>query len=179
MEIFASGCYMERSVLPAAECDYLLAALAAAPNHGGWAGTRQMLSNQAVRDLANDGRLLQLAQAALSRPAVPFRATMFAKSAAANWLMRWHQDTALPLASSLNNPEWTACSQKTGILYAHAPAWALSRVVALRIHLDASTSDNGPLRVAPGSHRAGVLTHKSAGRSIGPGVKPRARAPSP
>jgi ectoine hydroxylase-related dioxygenase (phytanoyl-CoA dioxygenase family) len=42
--------------------------------------------------------------------------------------------------------------------YAHAPTWALSRIVALRIHLDASTLENGPLRVIPGSHAAGVLS---------------------
>jgi len=39
----------------------------------------------------------------------------------------------------------------------HMPAWALSRILALRVHLDASTSENGPLRVIPGSHTAGVL----------------------
>ena len=43
-------------------------------------------------------------------------------------------------------------------LYAHAPAWALNRVLALRIHLDASTAENGPLRIVPGSHAAGVLS---------------------
>ena len=47
---------------------------------------------------------------------------------------------------------------KAGILYAHAPAWALARVLALRVHLDPSTGENGPLRVIPGSHLNGVLT---------------------
>jgi ectoine hydroxylase-related dioxygenase (phytanoyl-CoA dioxygenase family) len=46
---------------------------------------------------------------------------------------------------------------KAGILYAQAPAWALSRVLALRTHHDASTSENGPLRVIPGTHLGGVL----------------------
>lgn len=44
------------------------------------------------------------------------------------------------------------------MLYAHAPAWALSKVVALRLHFDDSNSENGPLRVIPGSHAHGVLT---------------------
>ena len=47
---------------------------------------------------------------------------------------------------------------KAGVIYAHAPAWALSRVIALRIHLDDSDGDNGPLRVIPCSHLAGVLS---------------------
>ena len=39
-----------------------------------------------------------------------------------------------------------------------ADASALSQVVALRVHLDASTDDNGPLRVLPGTHELGVLS---------------------
>ena len=35
---------------------------------------------------------------------------------------------------------------------------ALSRVIALRLHLDDSTAENGPLRVIPGSHALGVLS---------------------
>ncbi len=31
-------------------------------------------------------------------------------------------------------------------------------LLALRLHIDASTRENGPLRVIPGSHTAGVLT---------------------
>ena len=64
----------------------------------------------------------------------------------------------MPLESANDSAEWGPWSLKAGILYAHAPAWALSRVLALRISLDASTGDNGPLRVIPGSHQAGVLS---------------------
>ncbi len=39
-----------------------------------------------------------------------------------------------------------------------APSWALEQVVALRISLDDSLSNNGPLRVLPDSHLNGVLT---------------------
>ncbi len=35
---------------------------------------------------------------------------------------------------------------------------ALRRVIALRVHLDDSTAENGPLRVLPGSDRRGVLS---------------------
>ena len=58
----------------------------------------------------------------------------------------------------IDSPGWGSWSEKHGMLYAHAPASALSQVVALRLHLDDSTSDNGPLRVIPGSHLLGVLT---------------------
>ena len=55
-------------------------------------------------------------------------------------------------------PRLQIASSKAGVFYAHAPTWALARVLALRLHLDDSTSENGPLRVIPGSHAAGVLT---------------------
>jgi len=50
-----------------------------------------------------------------------------------------------------------AWSTKEGIAYAHAPVEVLSQVLALRIHLDDSTADNGPLKVLPGTHTLGVL----------------------
>ena len=34
----------------------------------------------------------------------------------------------------------------------------------MRVHLDDSTDTNGPLRVLPGTHRAGVLTDEAIGR---------------
>jgi ectoine hydroxylase-related dioxygenase (phytanoyl-CoA dioxygenase family) len=47
---------------------------------------------------------------------------------------------------------------KAGVLHVNAPADALAKVVAIRLHLDDSDSENGPLRVLPGSHRLGILT---------------------
>jgi ectoine hydroxylase-related dioxygenase (phytanoyl-CoA dioxygenase family) len=44
------------------------------------------------------------------------------------------------------------------VIYAHAPREALEQVVALRVHLDDSTAENGPLRVIPDSHCDGVLS---------------------
>jgi ectoine hydroxylase-related dioxygenase (phytanoyl-CoA dioxygenase family) len=44
------------------------------------------------------------------------------------------------------------------MVYAHAPATVLRQVLALRIHLDDSTAENGPLRVLPGTHTEGVLS---------------------
>jgi len=116
------------------------------------------MANAVVSALAADRRLLATAEKETGAQAVPFRATFFDKSWQANWLVAWHQDTALPLTSSFDALGWGPWSNKAGILYAHAPEWALSRIVALRVYLDQSTNENGPLRVVPGSHAAGVLT---------------------
>jgi ectoine hydroxylase-related dioxygenase (phytanoyl-CoA dioxygenase family) len=42
--------------------------------------------------------------------------------------------------------------------YAHAPANVLEQVLAIRVHLDDSHFDNGPLRILPGTHNRGLLT---------------------
>jgi ectoine hydroxylase-related dioxygenase (phytanoyl-CoA dioxygenase family) len=110
-----------------------------------------------IQSLAADPRLLEIAADTLGEGARPFGATLFDKSPRANWLVVWHQDTALPLQARRDLPGWGPWSVKRGVVYAHAPAAALNRVVALRVHLDDSTTANGPLRVLPGSHALGVL----------------------
>lgn len=122
------------------------------------AGIRHLLSHPMVAEVANDPRVLGLAQSVLGHDAFPFRATLFDKSPLANWLITWHQDTALPLREKHEVAGWGPWSLKEGLTYAHAPASALEKVVALRLHMDDSTVENGPLRVLPGTHRTGVLT---------------------
>jgi ectoine hydroxylase-related dioxygenase (phytanoyl-CoA dioxygenase family) len=122
------------------------------------AGIRHLMSDSGVAMLANDPRLVGIASEILGNHSFPFRATLFDKSPDANWLVTWHQDTALPLRTRKEAPGWGPWSLKEGISYAHAPTHALDQVVALRLHLDASTEQNGPLRVLPGTHKLGVLT---------------------
>lgn len=153
-----SGYWITEGVLSHTECDRLIGELADSAVKRSRAGARHLMSHPAVVALASDRRLLGLARMALGAGAVPYRATLFEKSARSNWLVVWHQDTALPLPSTFEAPGWGPWSEKGGIAYAHAPAWALSRILALRVHLDASTSENGPLRVVPGSHALGLMT---------------------
>jgi ectoine hydroxylase-related dioxygenase (phytanoyl-CoA dioxygenase family) len=122
------------------------------------AGIRHALRHPAVAALANSHRLLRFAERILDGPVFAFRATVFDKSPASNWLVVWHQDTALPIQERREEPGWGPWSIKEGIVYAHAPASALEQIVALRVHLDDSRPDNGPLRVLPRSHKDGVLS---------------------
>jgi ectoine hydroxylase-related dioxygenase (phytanoyl-CoA dioxygenase family) len=122
------------------------------------AGARHILSVPLVHKLACDPRMVRIAQQLVGAGATPFRATLFDKSGLANWLVAWHQDTALPLRSRIEHPDWGPWSTKGGVFYAHAPAWALEQVIALRVSLDDSWTTNGPLRVLPHTHRHGVLS---------------------
>ncbi|HZF15029.1 MAG TPA: phytanoyl-CoA dioxygenase family protein [Steroidobacteraceae bacterium] len=145
-------------VIGGAEVDALAHELSTASLKRSRAGIRHLLSLPAVATLARDPRLIELAASALGCKPVPFGATLFDKSVEANWLVVWHQDTALPLVKRREISGWGPWSEKGGVIYAHAPAAALEQVVALRVHLDDSTADNGPLRVLPGTHELGVLS---------------------
>ncbi len=122
---------------------------------------RHALGLSPVAELARQPNVIDLARAVLGPAAFPSRAPLFDKSAKSNWLVVWHQDTALPLREQRETAGWGPWSIKEGVIYAHAPATALSQVLALRIHLDHSTALNGPLRVLPATHILGVLDDHS------------------
>lgn len=127
----------------------------------GRAGVRHALRFDPVAALAGHPLLAGMACEVLGSKSFPFRATLFDKSLTSNWLVVWHQDTALPLRQRIEVPGWGPWSVKESINYAHAPAGVLSQVLALRLHLDDSSVDNGPLRVLPRSHLQGVLSDES------------------
>lgn len=112
-------------VLSHSDCDALITVLDGVDTRGR-AGERHLRANVAVAAIARDQRLLEIARNALDGAAVPYRATLFMKSSQANWLVAWHQDTALPLVSRIDDPGWGPWSEKVGVLYSHAPAWALA-----------------------------------------------------
>ena len=123
----------------------------------GRAGLRHILTNDIIGRLANDARLVALASDLLGGSAQPFKCTLFDKSPTTNWLVTWHQDVALPIRARVEAAGWGPWSTKSGRLYALAPAEVLAGVVALRVHLDDSSAENGPLRVLPDTHRLGRL----------------------
>ena len=49
-------------------------------------------------------------------------------------------------------------SEKGGVPHVQPPAELLERMLAVRVHLDDCGAENGPVRVIPGSHRAGRLS---------------------
>jgi hypothetical protein len=135
------------------------------------AGIRHLMSVPEVAEIASIKEMVSLAKEVLGESAAPFRATLFDKSSVANWLVAWHQDTALPIRERREVSGWGPWSVKEGVVYAHAPKEALERVVALRLHLDDSDLDNGPLRVLPGTQKLGLLTDEEIHR-LAESIKP-------
>jgi ectoine hydroxylase-related dioxygenase (phytanoyl-CoA dioxygenase family) len=156
-EVLHSGFCILPDVVSAEAIDHLLDGIAAAQPYRSRAGIRHALRYPAVAAFAARLELINLAREILGPDALPFRATVFDKSPQSNWLVMWHQDTALPIREKADTAGWGPWSVKDGVTYAHAPAAALQRVLALRVHLDDSEADNGPLRILPGTHERGVL----------------------
>jgi ectoine hydroxylase-related dioxygenase (phytanoyl-CoA dioxygenase family) len=156
--IASEGAAIVEDILSAKEVQQFADALANEPVHRSRAGIRHALQMPSVATIARDCRLLSLAQEVLGPEALPFRATLFDKSPNSNWLVVWHQDTALPLRRKSPAPGWGPWSTKDGVIYAHAPAHPLSQILALRLHLDDCTAENGPLRCLPATHTHGVLS---------------------
>ncbi|MES2258847.1 MAG: phytanoyl-CoA dioxygenase family protein [Pseudomonadota bacterium] len=142
-------------VLSDSACQEILARIVEIQNTG--AGTRGMLDFAWCRELAV--RLRSNPEIAWRLPdtAVAVQCTLFDKSDARNWLVSYHQDLSIPVKERLAIPECSGWSEKEGGYFVQPPDTVLRQLVAVRIHLDSSDPENGPLRVLPGSHMAGRL----------------------
>lgn len=152
------GYWIQNKLFSDSECDGVLEALSQNHIKRSRAGARNLMSIPVIREFANDERLLRVGEEIFGRRLVPYKATLFEKTGKANWLVAFHQDTALPVQTVVKAEGWGPKSTKQGTTFVHAPTSALRRILAIRIHLDASTSFNGPLRVIPNSHRERLLT---------------------
>lgn len=81
-----TGYSINQQVFERAEMTRVLEALDQAPFTRTRAGARHLLRVPVVRELATDPRLLLIAAHFVGSNPVPFRATLFDKSQASNWL---------------------------------------------------------------------------------------------
>ena len=76
--------------------------------------------------------------------------------------MALHQDLSVPVAQRVEHPVLTGWSRKQGRWFVQPPVTLLENMLAVRVHLDDCGDDDGPLRVVPGSHRAGRVDGRQA-----------------
>ena len=122
------------------------------------AGVRGGLALPVVQALAGSRVMRALVEPILGREAFVFRATLFDKTPAANWLVAWHQDLVVPVAARTDEPGFGPWSSKAGVVYVQPPVEVLEQLLAVRVDLDGSGAGTGGLRVLPGTHRDGVLS---------------------
>jgi hypothetical protein len=108
-------------------------------------------------------RVVELVRAPLVRKALletlgagagVVRVLYFDKPPGHSWALPWHKDYSLAVQAHGGTSTFTKPTVKAGVPHVVAPKDVLDRMLTVRIHLDDVTSENGPLRVIPGSHRA-------------------------
>ena len=148
------GALRIEGVLAAAEIERLRA-IADESVHGR-PGAR-LSGDQWLTSFLSEGAPAQAAVDLTTPAARPVRAVMFDKSAAANWIVAWHQDRTIPVRERREVEGFGPWSIKSGVPHVAPPFEVLARMVTLRLHLDAVDAENAPLRVAAGSHRLGRI----------------------
>lgn len=143
----ASG--VPRAQLDALPLDETLAAEAA--------GSRNLLDQPWCRALVEPlrSRLQSVGIPIADRVAI--QCTFFRKTADCNWKVPYHQDLSVPVAEQVAHPGLPGWSMKEDGCYVQPPDSLLSRLLAVRLHLDSCGAGDGALRVIPGSHRAGRI----------------------
>jgi ectoine hydroxylase-related dioxygenase (phytanoyl-CoA dioxygenase family) len=119
---------------------------------------RNLLSVARVRDLAASKHVRRIMEAILGPKCFAVRGIFFNKTRSSNWKVVWHQDLTIAVRQRADASGFGPWTTKAGILHVQPPADVMSGILAIRLHLDESAIENGPLRVLPGSHRNGRLT---------------------
>jgi ectoine hydroxylase-related dioxygenase (phytanoyl-CoA dioxygenase family) len=119
---------------------------------------RNLLSLPVVRELAAAASVRALAEAVLGKNCFAIKGTFFNKTQESNWKVAWYQDLTIMVRERKQIDGFGPWTVKEGIVHVQPTAAILKQTLAIRLHLDASESDNGPLRVIPGSHKEGRLS---------------------
>jgi len=156
----ASGFLIIEDVVTQTTCDQLCSdpAISSADR----AGSRGLLAHPLCKGMATLLKDHAVIAPLLGRDAVAVQCTLFDKSPRNNWLVSLHQDLSIPVRQRIESEHCAGWSKKEGRWFVQPPIEVLEHLVAIRIHLDASTSENGPLRVVPGSHRRGRISTSNA-----------------
>ncbi|MBW8881931.1 MAG: phytanoyl-CoA dioxygenase family protein [Asticcacaulis sp.] len=103
------------------------------------------------------GAMRRIAAGLVGDAARPVRVLAFDKTPEVNWVLAWHQDRTIAVRERVETPGFGPWSVKDGIPHVEPPTELLAGMVTLRLHLDDCGLDNAPLKVALGSHRAGLV----------------------
>jgi ectoine hydroxylase-related dioxygenase (phytanoyl-CoA dioxygenase family) len=119
---------------------------------------RNLLSVPAVRELAASRAVREIMETVLGPKCFAVRGILFNKTQQSNWKVAWHQDLTIAVRERREVDGFGPRTTKAGVLHVQPRAEVMNRILAIRLHLDESGLDNGPLRVVPGSHKAGRLS---------------------
>lgn len=147
-----------RGVLSSAEINQLAALTEVGPKPG----ARLSLTKELSRIVGPESLVGSIAKG-FGVDACPVRLVAFNKSQDANWSVPWHQDRVISVNTKTDVSGYSNWVAKSGFWHCEAPEQLLSKMIFARIHIDSSTSENGPLELALGSHKHGCISAEDAG----------------
>jgi ectoine hydroxylase-related dioxygenase (phytanoyl-CoA dioxygenase family) len=119
---------------------------------------RNLLSVPSVQGLARSRAVREIMEAVLGPECFAVRGIFFNKTRSSNWKVVWHQDLTIAVRERRDVAGFGPWTMKAGVLHVQPPVEVMSGILAIRLHLDESGLDNGPLRLIAGSHREGRLS---------------------
>lgn len=119
---------------------------------------RNLLEIPAVREFVRSESVRHVLAPVLGEEFVAVRGILFDKTPGANWKVGWHQDLSIAVKNRVEVPGFGPWSEKAGVMHVQPPCAVLEQMLTIRLHLDECGTDNGPLRVLPGSHTRGKMT---------------------
>ena len=152
-QIASSGFAIVPAVLPKDTLETLERDLPT--SSGGNGGLCNLLDRPPIATLAVSTAVRGLIEPVLGHGAFPVRVILFDKTPVANWKVSWHQDLTIAVKERAEVAGYGPWTEKAGVVHVQPPLSILEQMVALRLHIDESGATNGPLKVLPGSHRAG------------------------
>jgi ectoine hydroxylase-related dioxygenase (phytanoyl-CoA dioxygenase family) len=125
---------------------------------------RNILSVPSVHKLASSKPVREVMESILGPHCFAVRGIFFNKTQSSNWKVVWHQDLTIAVRERRDVDGFGPWTRKAGIWHVQPPADVMSGMLSIRLHLDESGIDNGPLRVVCGSHREGRLSAEEIAR---------------
>ena len=119
---------------------------------------RNLLALPDIQTVATSKRVREIMEPIIGSECFAVRGIFFNKTRSSNWKVVWHQDLTIAVRERKDIHGFGSWTTKGGVLHVQPPAEVMNGILAIRLHLDESESDNGPLRVIPGSHREGRLS---------------------
>jgi ectoine hydroxylase-related dioxygenase (phytanoyl-CoA dioxygenase family) len=126
---------------------------------------RDIFSVSSVHRLASSKPVREVMESVLGPHCFAVRGIFFNKTQSSNWKVVWHQDLTIAVRERRDVNGFGPWTRKAGVWHVQPPAEVMSGMLAIRLHLDESGLDNGPLRVIAGSHKEGRLSAEEIARS--------------
>jgi ectoine hydroxylase-related dioxygenase (phytanoyl-CoA dioxygenase family) len=125
---------------------------------------RNILSVPSVHELASSKPVRQVMESVLGPHCFAVRGIFFNKTPSSNWKVVWHQDLTIAVREPRELNRFGPWTRKAKVWHVQPPADVMSGMLSIRLHLDESGLDNGPLRVISGSHLQGRLSTEEIAR---------------